>query len=201
MFASEYIRLHGRGGANIDSCPGCGSAGPKIRCRDCLGGALHCESCCVSRHAENPLHRRWMDSGFFTKISLASLGLRVQLGHQVGDPCEAPERGHKEFVVLHTNGIHDVRVDFCGAGCRSAVQAGPPEVQLLRARWFPATHEKPRTCTTIDLLDQFREETLQAKTTMYDAYRVLERLTNNVRVKPPDRYHEWLRMCREHSFL
>ncbi|KAJ7024560.1 hypothetical protein C8F04DRAFT_1270099 [Mycena alexandri] len=202
-FASEYVCLHGRGGANIDWCPGCGSADPKIRCRDCFGGALYCEACCVSRHAENPLHRvyRWNDSGFFTKILLASLGLRVQLGHQVGDACEAPERGHKDFVVLHTNGIHDVHVYFCGAGCRRALLAGSPEVQLLRARWFPATHNKPRTCATIDLLDQFREETLQAKTTMYDAYRVLERLTNNVRVKPSDRYHEWLRMCREHSFL
>ncbi|KAJ7024743.1 hypothetical protein C8F04DRAFT_968613 [Mycena alexandri] len=203
LFASEYIRLHGRRRVDIDCCPGCGSAAPKIRCRDCHGGALYCEACCVVRHAENPLHRVycWVPQGFFRKVSLASLGLRVQLGHQVGDKCEAPERGHKEFVVLHTNGIHVVQVDFCGAGCKGALQAGPPEVQLLRARWFPATHEIPRTCATIDLLDQFREETLQAKTTMYDAYRVLERLTNNVGVKPPDRYHEWIRMCREHSHL
>ncbi|KAJ7028789.1 hypothetical protein C8F04DRAFT_1265542 [Mycena alexandri] len=203
VFTSEYVRLLGRGGANIESCPGCGEAAPKIRCRDCHGGALYCEACSVARHAENPLHRvyRWMPMGFFSKISLATLGLRVQLGHPIGERCEAPERGHKEFVVLHTNGIHVVQVDFCGAGCRSALNAGPPEVQLLRARWFPATHDKPRTCATIDLLDQFREQTLQAKTTMYDAYRVLERLTNNVGVKPPDRYHEWIRMCREHSYV
>ncbi|KAJ7724201.1 hypothetical protein B0H16DRAFT_1736802 [Mycena metata] len=142
-----------------------------------------------------------LSTAYIAGFTQASLGLRVQLGHQVSERCEAPERGHKDFVVLHTNGIHEVQVDFCGAGCKNAVQAGPPEVQLLRARWFPATHDKPRSCATIDLLDQFREATLQAKTTMYDAYRALERLTNNTGVKPPDRYHEWIRMCREHAYL
>ncbi|KAJ7019902.1 hypothetical protein C8F04DRAFT_1275729 [Mycena alexandri] len=36
---------------------------------------------------------------------------------------------------------------------------------------------------------------------MYDAYRVLEKLTNNVGIKPLDRYHEWIRMCHEYSYL
>ncbi|KAJ7022886.1 hypothetical protein C8F04DRAFT_1272079 [Mycena alexandri] len=172
-FASEFLRLQGRGAADVDWCPGCGAAEPT----------------------------QWVKPGLFRKTALATLGLRVQLGHRVGDRCEAPERGHKEFVVLHTNGIHVVEVDFCGAGCRGNMDAGPPEIQLLRARWFPATHERPRSCATMDLLDQFQEGTLQAKTTMYDAYRVLERLTNNTGVKPPDRYHEWIRMCREYAHL
>jgi hypothetical protein len=36
---------------------------------------------------------------------------------------------------------------------------------------------------------------------MYDFYGVLEKLTNNAGVKPPDRYHEWIRMCREYRHL
>ncbi|KAJ7027247.1 hypothetical protein C8F04DRAFT_965417, partial [Mycena alexandri] len=200
-YAAEFARLFGRGRANIDLCPGCGRPGPTVRCRECYGGALYCTTCIVSRHAENPLHNvyRWVEPGLFEKTSLAALGLRVQLGHNVGDRCFGPEPGHTEFVVLHTNGIHTVKVDFCA--CEHAVEAGAREIQLLRARWFPATHENPRTCATMDLLDQFHEETLQSKTTMYDAYRVLEKLTNNVGIKPWDRYHEWIRMCREYAYL
>lgn len=72
LFASEYIRLHGRRRVDIDCCPGCGSAAPKIRCRDCHGGALYCEACCVVRHAENPLHRVY--------VSLLLLCLREMAG-------------------------------------------------------------------------------------------------------------------------
>ncbi|KAJ7029735.1 hypothetical protein C8F04DRAFT_1211893 [Mycena alexandri] len=143
--------------------------------------------------------QRWDEPGLFEKTSLAALGLRVQLGHNVGDRCLGPKAGHTEFVVLHTNGIHTVKVDICG--CENALEAGSHEIQLLHARWFPAMHENPRTCATIDVLDQFHEETLQSKTTMYDAYCVLEKLTNNVGIKPLDRYHEWIRMCREDSYL
>jgi hypothetical protein len=43
--------------------------------------------------------------------------------------------------------------------------------------------------------------TLQAKMTAYDYYTVLEHLTNNVRVKPPDRYQVFLRMARQWRHL
>ncbi|KAJ6458767.1 hypothetical protein C8R45DRAFT_1183359 [Mycena sanguinolenta] len=36
---------------------------------------------------------------------------------------------------------------------------------------------------------------------MYDFYVMLERLTNNAGIKPPYRYHAWLRMCREYRHL
>ncbi|KAJ7858428.1 hypothetical protein B0H13DRAFT_1640476 [Mycena leptocephala] len=73
----------------------------------------------------------------------------------------------------------------------------------MRAGWFPATHERPHTAATFAVLDQFHQETLQAKVTMYDFYGVLEKLTNNTGVKPPDRYTEFIRMCKEyrHSMM
>ncbi|KAJ6512449.1 hypothetical protein C8R45DRAFT_813144, partial [Mycena sanguinolenta] len=43
--------------------------------------------------------------------------------------------------------------------------------------------------------------TLQSKMTMYDYYGVLEKLTDNTGIKPPDRYHKWIRMCREFRHL
>ncbi|KAJ7839074.1 hypothetical protein B0H13DRAFT_1650401 [Mycena leptocephala] len=173
------------------------------RCADCFGDVMYCASCIVHNHRENPLHRieasaRWHD-GFFVKTSLRSLGLRIQLGHHPHEPCPAPERAHTDFVALHTNGIHEVLVDFCG--CENAYHAGPHEQQLLRAGWFPATHERPQTCATLAVLEKFHRDTVQAKTTMYDFYGVLEKLTDNTGVKPPDRYHEWIRMCRQFQHL
>ncbi|KAJ7165785.1 hypothetical protein C8R46DRAFT_900428, partial [Mycena filopes] len=195
LYTSELVRLCGRGRANVDLCPRCGLPGPIFRCRDCVGGTIYCRSCIVLCHMENPLHRIY--PGFFQKTMLSSLGLRIQLGHKLGDRCYAPQAAHKGFVVLHTYGIEQVNVDFCG--CDQGEHAGLPEIQLLRIRWFPATHTKPRTCATMELLDRLREETLQAKTSMYDAYRVLERLTDNGGGKPADRYHKWIRMCREYT--
>ncbi|KAF7343817.1 CxC2 domain-containing protein [Mycena sanguinolenta] len=199
-------------------CPACHTRVPEFRCRDCFGDVLYCRSCIVQKHGENPLHRieKWhcvvredrenpsfrnekWHSGFFVRTSLATLGLRVQLGHRPHERCAAPEPARTGFVTLHTNGIHEVLVDFCG--CERAQDAGSPEIQLLRAGWFPATHERPQTCATITVLERFHQDTLQSKMTMYDFYGVLEKLTDNTGIKPPDRYHEWIRMCREFRHL
>ncbi|KAJ7468406.1 hypothetical protein B0H11DRAFT_1732318 [Mycena galericulata] len=189
--------------ANRDVCPGCAGAStrpPRFRCQECFGDLLYCEACIVDRHRENPLHRvRKWSGGTFVKVSLASLGLRVQVGHRVRKTCSVPIAANKNFVVLHENGIHEVAVDFCG--CENELMAGPPDIQLLRAGWFPATHERPQTCATLVVLEKYHLETLQAKTTMYDFYGVLEKLTDNTGIKPPDRYHEWIRMCREYRHL
>jgi hypothetical protein len=72
------------------------------------------------------------------------------------------------------------------------MEAGPPAIQLLRAGWFPATHERPQTCASLAVLGRFHQDTLQSKMTMYDFYGVLEKLMDNTGIKPPDRYHEWI---------
>jgi hypothetical protein len=53
----------------------------------------------------------------------------------------------------------------------------------------------------MEMLDHFLLQTYQAKTTMYDYYSVLEKCTNNTGIKPPYRYHAFLRMVREYSHL
>ncbi|KAJ7470638.1 hypothetical protein FB451DRAFT_1400216 [Mycena latifolia] len=196
----DLTRLDGPGDADMEKCPGCSGASgraPRFRCTDCFGGTLYCDKCIVSWHVENPLHRSWKWCGrSFVKTSLAELDLHVQLGHPPGMPCAGAEAAHAGFVVLHSNGIHEVRVDFCG--CERQRTAGSPDVQLLRYGWFPATDDRPQTCATLDVLAQFQQETLQSKMTMYNFYGVLEKLTDNTGIKPPDRYHEWLRMCRKY---
>ncbi|KAJ7155748.1 hypothetical protein C8R46DRAFT_910450 [Mycena filopes] len=173
---------------------------PEFRCRDCHGGLVYCRTCIVARHLENPLHRIYHWNGdFFERTTLAKLGLRVQLGHSPFKRCTAPKPSKKGFVTLHSNGIHEVEVDFCG--CEGAAAAGTPDIQLLRAGWFPATHDRPHTAATFAVLDQFQQVTCQAKTTMYDFYHTLEKLTSNAGDILPDRYHEFIRMCREFEHL
>ncbi|KAJ6463065.1 hypothetical protein C8R47DRAFT_1180402 [Mycena vitilis] len=72
---------------------------------------------------------------------------------------------------------------------------------MMRAGWFPATDDRPRTCATFACLDLYYASTLQAKTTMYDFYAMLQRLTNNAGVKTPYRYRAFIRMCREYGDL
>ncbi|KAJ7156589.1 hypothetical protein C8R43DRAFT_1125776 [Mycena crocata] len=58
-------------------------------------------------------------------------------------------------------------------------EAGTPDIQVLRAKWFPATHEIPHTCATMEVLDLFHQTVVEAKTSMYHFYAILEKLTNN----------------------
>ncbi|KAJ7908806.1 hypothetical protein B0H13DRAFT_2233210 [Mycena leptocephala] len=182
-----------------DICPRCRREGakPEYRCQECAGGLLLCSDCCLHRHVDLPLHVIYYWNGiYFQKSSLANLGLRIQMGHVPGEACANPRAADKHFVVLHENGIHEVNVDFCG--CENNVDH---YIQLLRMGWFPATPEKPKTCATFILLDRFLIETSQAKTTMYDFYGALEKLTNNEGVKPSNRYQSFIRMCRQWRHL
>ncbi|KAF8147457.1 hypothetical protein K438DRAFT_1509006, partial [Mycena galopus ATCC 62051] len=186
-------------------CAGCRSLtdsnDPKIyRCKSCYGDEMLCQTCILDAHARNPLHmiEQW-NGRWFAPCSLKDLGLRVQLGHPPGERCSEPTPLHTSFAVLHTNGIHEVAVDSCD--CEHREWAGRPEEQLLRAGWFPATDDRPRTCATTEVLDNFLAQTYQSKTTMYDYYSVLEKLTNNSGVKPPNRYHPFRRMVHEYAHL
>ncbi|KAK6992523.1 CxC2 domain-containing protein [Favolaschia claudopus] len=196
-YLHELLRLDGCGDASEDICPGCGTPTPTIRCLDCHDDALYCAECCKAAHARNPLHRvqSW-DGRFFQRTSLKALGLRIQFGHA---GCTRPRPGHQSFVVLDVSGIHEVAVDFCA--CELEADMGHPRVQLLRRRWFPATHDHPRSAATFRLLDHFQTLTLQAKTTMYDFYSALERLTDGAGDLLLKRYVEFLRMTRAFRHL
>ncbi|KAF7342850.1 CxC2 domain-containing protein [Mycena sanguinolenta] len=199
IYLIQLLRRDGCGDANRDLCPRCNMEIPKYRCQECTGGALLCRDCCVKEHATNPLHVIFEWTGiFFVKTSLRALGLRIQFGHVPGEACANPQPGYGEFVVLHLNGIHTVNVDFCA--CDSELRT-ETYIQLLRAGWYPASDERPQTAATFVLLNQFHLHTLQAKTTAYDFYSVLERLTDSTGIKPPDRYQVFLRMSRQYRHL
>lgn len=102
------------------------------------------------------------------------MGLRIQIGHPLGQRCQFRSPGHKDFVVIHTNGIHHVGLDFCG--CTSAPEH---RRQLLREGWWPATALEPQTCSTFSVLNLFHLLSLQGKLSAYDFYRSMEYATEN----------------------
>ncbi|KAJ7029081.1 hypothetical protein C8F04DRAFT_1188013 [Mycena alexandri] len=131
---------------------------------------------------------------WFSRTSLREIGLRIPLHHK---GCASPA-GVDRFVVLDLGYIHVVAVDFCGCEQRHSTKR---RTELLRHRWYPATHEAPRTAATFCCLDFFIIQTHQAKTTMYDFYTSLERGTCGSGRRPPHRYPEFLRMVRQWRHL
>jgi hypothetical protein len=103
----------------------------------------------------------------------------VQLGH-VDNRCVNPKAGHRDFIVIDTNGIHEVNVYFCDCEHRVSHRQ-----QLLRCDWFPATVHHPQTCATARVLDLFHILTLNGKLCGHDFYASLERLTDNTGLRVP----------------
>ena len=111
---------------------------------------------------------------FFQKTTLRDQGLQIQLGHVPGVHCPTLEWGHKDFIVIHTNGIHLVNVDFCH--CWGVLHFK----QLLCITWWPATPTNPKTCTTMDCLQQFHLLNLQSSVTVFGYYSALQYMSDNV---------------------
>jgi len=83
-------------------------------------------------------------------------------------------------MVLHTNGLHYVAVDFCGCNNRISNRQ-----QLLQSEWFPATVHQPQTCATFHLLETFHVITLAGKLSTHKYYKAMEYLTDNTELNIP----------------
>ena len=111
--------------------------------------------------------------------------------------CGNPESGPGAFSILHTNGIHDVAIDYCG--CERAL---PKHIQLLRRGFYPASQCLPKTCATFRLLAHFHLLALTSKCSTHDFYRTLEKSMNNAGVNAPKwRYRALLRMSLQWRHL
>jgi hypothetical protein len=116
------------------------------------------------------LIQEWKN-GFFHQMTLQNLGLHVQLGHQSGSSCSFCHQGHKNFIVLHTNGIHSIDINFCG--CNSVPT---PCKQLLEASWWPSTPLEPQSAASMAVLQSFHILNLQGQIALTDFYRSLEQM-------------------------
>jgi hypothetical protein len=82
-----------------------------------------------------------------------------------------------KFTIVDLGGIHYVNIDFCDCRQNGII---PRHIQLLRAGWFPATFNRPKTAFTFQCLDFFHELTLQGKVNAYDFCRTILRITNSL---------------------
>jgi len=117
----------------------------------------------------------------FVRTSLRTLGLRIQLGHTANEPCPSRRPAHKNFTVIHVNGVHEVDVDFCE--CSKSIHLLPRQ-QLLRRQLFPATVHQPRLCATFQVLQHYHLQSVHTKVSAYHFYEALERETDNTGIDP-----------------
>ena len=146
------------------------------RCMDCFLSPVLCGGCIVASHATNPFHRiqKW-NNFYFGRAALSDLGQVVGLGHHGAlCPNRPPESKGRATTVVHVNGIHQVRVEFCQ--CSKA--PAEPE-QLAKASLFPATVDRPATAFTFQVLKQFHILSLTSKIPAYDFVNALVDMTDN----------------------
>ncbi|KAJ3535047.1 hypothetical protein NM688_g7034 [Phlebia brevispora] len=202
FFLNEFLWLEGPRNANM-ACAHCKRGDDNdgvYRCKDCVGEQLLCKRCCVKSHKHNPFHHiEFWNGHFFELTSLKNIGFILQLGHSSGS-CKNPVAGPCDFVVIHTNGLHEVAVQFCM--CENVQVAGNRLQQLLRLELYPATISMPSTCATFRALDHYHLLTLQSKIPGYDYYLSLEYLSNNAGLGPRhNRLKSFMRMVREWRHL
>ncbi|KAF9505610.1 hypothetical protein BS47DRAFT_1433238 [Hydnum rufescens UP504] len=141
----------------VNGCPSCQLPGLSgmYRCIECFNHQMLCKDCCVLQHEHLPLHHINVWNGdFFECTTLATMGLKIYLGHTDCLMRKSPA----SFTIIHTNGIHRVDVVFCG--CGAAVH---PQQQLLRCGWYPATIHQPQMCATFVIFNHFHLQMLQSK--------------------------------------
>jgi hypothetical protein len=85
-----------------------------------------------------------------------------------------------DFCIVDSNGVHEVALDFC-----SCSRAEDHDIQLLRARLYPATTTNPATAATFRVLRDFHLLSLEAKSSAHHFYNKLARQTNNNGVFQP----------------
>lgn len=118
-------------------------------------------------------------------MTLKTLGLRIQLGHALGEQCLNPAHMfNNDFVVIDVDGIHHVSLDFCG--CHTAVRR---DIQLLRARLYPATGKYPKTAATFRVLEEFHMLSFMSKISGFEFIQALTRRSDNTGVSPPPVSH------------
>ncbi|KAF8958688.1 hypothetical protein BDZ97DRAFT_1668111 [Flammula alnicola] len=137
VYVDKLLRLEGRGDLISQSqCAGLGCEAvveppsfQGFRCPDCQDFHLFCERCIIVNHSALPFYRVQVMPSSFVNTTLKALGLCIQLGHPDTNICPLPQTAfHDEFIVINSDGIHEVSVKYCG--CQQSL---PKYTQLLRA--------------------------------------------------------------------
>ena len=116
------------------------------------------------------------NGGFFERTSLNDLGYCYYTGHQ-HTACPLSRSKARVIVVINTNGVHHVNVQFCV--CTEDPQWAQQYCQLLRVGWYPASFKRLRTVFTFDILDTYHKLSLQGKLNLHEFYTSILQKTNN----------------------
>ncbi|KAK6966872.1 hypothetical protein R3P38DRAFT_3414023 [Favolaschia claudopus] len=109
------------------------------------------------------------------------------------NPLHRVEHPRNDFCIVDSNGVHEVGLDFC-----SCASAEDHDIQLVRARLYPATTTNPATAATFRVLRDFHLLSLEAKCSANYFYNKLARHTNNNGVfQPRTRYNQFLTIARQ----
>jgi hypothetical protein len=158
----------------------------------------------MEHHKLLPFHRiqKW-NGKYFAKTTLHDQGYVLHLGHHGGmcpdtedpwldveetlpgmDNVDLLQDGIEEQTknvledglvnIVHTTGVFKHKVRWCQ--CQSAPDK---TVQLFELRLFPASHLKPETAFTFDVLEHFHIDAMECKTAAASFIKKLRRLTNN----------------------
>lgn len=149
------------------------------KCNECFHFEPCCVRCFVTAHQASPLHWAEVWNGaFFERQDISTLGHVITLGHDVhGGRC--PQVNYTtsivDFILVDETGVHNTKLAFCKCAAVSQDRLD----QLLNARIFPATVNRPTMGFTFNLLRNFHLQTLSSKKSPYDYIYAVRCRTNN----------------------
>ncbi|KAG9098113.1 hypothetical protein FS749_004659 [Ceratobasidium sp. UAMH 11750] len=177
----------------------CGHVPARLfKCRDCLGGQYQCQTCIVHVHARSPTHRiREWSKDQLVPVTLQDLGCKLALGNH-HDAC--PAGSTRELLLGSLDGFHRINVVFCR--CERVAKSQADYQQLLDARIFPCSDDRPTSAFTFNTLRVFHFAATEGKMSGGRFYSLLSRLTNSTLPgKVDDRYREFMRTARQWMLL
>lgn len=116
------------------------------------------------------------------------------------DPLRTPTPTSDELDVKHllladASGLISLPTIWCA--CETAAERHPDE-DLLDLQLYPVSYNKIQTVFTFRCLDDYRLSNLECKTTAYQYFQKLRRLTNPALPQSvPNRYNEFRRATRQ----
>jgi hypothetical protein len=159
------VSLHAPSNPSPEACTQCGQQVDRFfTCTDCFHQRLMCSRCLCEAHRETPFHQvqEWNHGlGCYLPASLADLGLVVTLDHTDGSRCFSTSR-KRILNVVHTNGIHQLAVCQCDCSMEELRRPAISPGQLLSNKLFPATHDRPNTVFTFQVLELFNQLNLES---------------------------------------
>ena len=119
------------------------------------------------------------------------------------NPSSPRKRGDKKYdelqcpiiTVIDTTGIHEIRTRFCRC---HPLTSNPLYTQLINMGLYPSSIERTRTVFTFRVLHHFDLTNLEGKTSAWQYYSTLRRLSSNIFPETAvDRYRELMRALRQ----